>query len=40
MSDDELASSIARSVEHRVGALSPRPDIFTSPLVSEIFASP
>ena len=27
MSDDELASSIARSVEHRVGALSPRPDM-------------
>jgi hypothetical protein len=27
MSDDELASSIARSVEHRVGALSPRPDV-------------
>jgi hypothetical protein len=27
MSDDELATSIARSVEHRVGALSPRPDM-------------
>jgi hypothetical protein len=27
MSDIELASSIARSVEHRVGALSPRPDV-------------
>jgi hypothetical protein len=27
MNDNELASSIARSVEHRVGALSPRPDM-------------